>query len=179
VEPPRGRGPRAAAAEGTGRQRVTTRSDVHAIVAARLRADGQRYTESRRKLVEILAGAERPLSIPDVLAAEPSLPQSSAYRNLVVLEQAGTVGRILAPDGALYELAEGLRGHHHHLVCLSCGAVTDVTLSSGSEQAIETGTGEVAAATGFQPTGHRLDIVGVCARCAALQQADVPPGVAG
>ena len=146
---------------------VPTRPDVHDIVAARLQTDGQRYTRSRRKLVDVLAHAGRPLSIPEVLAAEPALPQSSAYRNLVVLEQAGAVGRILASDCALYELAEGLREHHHHLVCLACGSVADVTLAARSEQAIDLATDEVAGATGFQPTGHRLDILGVCARCAA------------
>jgi len=151
----------------TGADPVPTRPDVHDIVAGRLQTDGQRYTDSRRKLVDILARAGRPLSIPDVLAAEPALPQSSVYRNLVVLEQAGAVGRILASDYALYELAEGLREHHHHLVCLSCGVVADVTLAAPSERAIDLATDEVAAATGFRPTGHRLDILGVCAHCAA------------
>src|SRR5437870_3226476 len=116
---------------------VPTLPDVHDIVAGRLQTDGQRYTDSRRKLVDILAHAGRPLSIPEVLAVEPALPQSSVYRHLAVLEQAGAVGRILAPDYARYELAEGLREHHHHLVCLSCGAVADLTLAARSEQAID------------------------------------------
>jgi Fe2+ or Zn2+ uptake regulation protein len=146
---------------------VPARPDVHDIVAARLQADGQRYTRSRRKLVDLLARAGRPLSIPEVLAAEPALPQSSAYRNLVVLEQAGAVGRMLASDGARYELAEGLLAHHHHLVCLSCGSVADVILAARSERAIDLATGEVASANGFLATGHRLDILGVCADCAA------------
>ena len=161
--------------DDVGSEAVPTRPDVHDIVAARLQGDGQRYTDSRRKLVDVLARAGRPLAIPDVLAAEPTLPQSSVYRNLVVLEQAGAVGRILAPDCALYELAEGLREHHHHLVCLSCGAVADVTLAARSEAAIDLATDEVAAGTGFRPTGHRLDILGVCARCTAPSARVVGP----
>jgi Fur family ferric uptake transcriptional regulator len=143
------------------------RADVHEVVAARLQADGQRYTSSRRRLVDVLVRAGRPLSIPEVMAAEPTLPQSSAYRNLVVLEQAGAVDRMLVPEGARYELAEGLVAHHHHLVCLSCGSVADVTLTAGSERAIDAATDEVAASTGFRVTGHRLDVLGICARCAA------------
>ena len=146
---------------------AAARPDVHEIVAARLQADGQRYTPSRRRLVDVLVRAGRPLSIPEVLAADPRLPQSSAYRNLVVLEQAGAVDRMLVPEGARYELAEGLVAHHHHLVCLSCGSVADVILTGGSERAIDAATDEVAAATGFRATGHRLDVIGVCARCAA------------
>ena len=151
----------------TGNGTVPARPDVHEIVADRLQYDGQRYTPSRRRLVDVLLQAGRPLSIPEVLAADPELPVSSAYRNLVVLEQAGAVGRIPASEGARYELAEGLLAHHHHLVCLSCGGVGDVTLTGRSERAIDAATNEVAAATGFQATGHRLDIVGMCARCAA------------
>jgi Fur family ferric uptake transcriptional regulator len=144
------------------------RPDLHDLVAARLRADGQRYTASRRRLVDILAGAGRPVSIPEVLSAGPGLPQSSAYRNLVVLEHAGAVGRVLAADGhARYELAEGLVEHHHHLVCVACGSVSDFTLAARSERTIDRAVEDVAGATGFRPSGHRLDILGVCAHCPA------------
>jgi Fur family transcriptional regulator, ferric uptake regulator len=149
-----------------GNGAVVARSDVHEIVAARLQADGQRYTGSRRRLVDVLLRGRRPLSIPEILAADPGLPVSSAYRNLVVLEQAGAVGRLLASEGARYELAEGLVAHHHHLICLACGAVADVILSGRSERSIDAATNEVAAATGFEVTGHRLDILGACVRCA-------------
>jgi Fe2+ or Zn2+ uptake regulation protein len=159
--------PAGSADRAKGNGALPARSDVHEIVAARLQADGQRYTPSRRRLVDVLVQAGRPLSIPEVLAADPGLPVSSAYRNLVILEQAGAVGRMLASEGARYELAEGLVAHHHHLVCLSCGAVADVTLTARWERSIDAATDEVAAATGFRATGHRLDILGVCARCAA------------
>lgn len=146
---------------------VAARPDVHDIVATRLQADGQRYTASRRKLVDLLSRAGRPLSIPEVLAAAPGLAQSSVYRNLVILEQARAVGRILTADSARYELAEGLVAHHHHLVCLSCGSVADVTLAPRSERALHAATNDVAGATGFRATNHRLDILGVCTDCAA------------
>lgn len=146
---------------------MAARPDVHEIVTARLQTDGQRYTTNRRRLVDVLTEAGRPLSIPEILAADPRLPVSSAYRNLVVLEHAGAVGRMLASEGARYELAEGLLAHHHHLVCLSCGVVADVTLSARSERAIDAASNEVAAATGFRTMGHRLDIVGACAHCAS------------
>jgi Fur family ferric uptake transcriptional regulator len=158
---------RAAGTQHAGDGAVAARPDVHEIVAARLQADGQRYTASRRRLVDILVQAGRPLSVPEVLEADQGLPVSSAYRNLVVLEQAGAVGRMLASEGARYELAEGLLAHHHHLVCLSCGLVADVTLTAHAERAIDAATDEAAGATGFRATGHRLDIAGTCAQCAA------------
>jgi Fur family ferric uptake transcriptional regulator len=141
-------------------------AELHATVASRLRAVGQRYTSSRRALVEVIADAGRPLTIPEILARRSELPQSSVYRNLAVLEQAGTVHRLMAADEfARYELTEDLTEHHHHLMCVSCGNVADYTMSPTLERTMAKAIAEVAADTGFQPTGHRLDLVGLCRLC--------------
>lgn len=140
--------------------------DLHTVVAARLRRDGQRYTGSRRELVDALREADRPLSLPDVLGARPDLPQSSAYRNLAVLERAGVVRRIPGPGGfARYELAEELTGHHHHLICSSCGSVADFTVSRQLERSLDRALERAAGEAGFRAHGHRLDLVGTCRDC--------------
>ena len=85
--------------------------ELHEEAARRLRAHDQRYTRSRRGLVDVLAAADAPLSIPQLRDHDRSLAQSSAYRNLAVLERAGVVHRIVAADDfARYELAEDLTG---------------------------------------------------------------------
>lgn len=140
--------------------------DLHATVAAQLQSVSQRYTPVRRAVVEVLAGARRPVSIGELLEAGPGLAQSSVYRSLAVLEEAGVVHRMLGPDGlARHELAEVLTEHHHHLVCVSCGTVEDVPASIGLEQTVARAVAQAVAATGFRPQTHRLDLVGVCARC--------------
>ena len=145
---------------------MTAPAAIHEDAARRLAAIDQRYTGNRRALVEVLAGSGRPLSIPDVLGARRDLPQSSVYRNLGVLEAAGVVRRVLGADEFMrYELAEDLTEHHHHLVCTSCGDVTDVQLPPRLERSMQRAIDEVTAGTGFQPAGHRLDLVGVCAAC--------------
>jgi Fe2+ or Zn2+ uptake regulation protein len=141
--------------------------DLHTTAAERLRAGAQRYTESRRALVEALARADRPSTIPELLRGRPGLAQSSAYRNLAVLEQAGVVHRIVTGgEHASFELAEDLTGHHHHLVCGACGRVEDFTVSSALERSIEAALAKVAAGAAFRADHHRLDLVGTCARCA-------------
>lgn len=142
-------------------------SDVHATVERRLRLRGQRYTTGRRDLVSLLAEIERPLTIPDILDRDPDLSQSSVYRNLQILEQAGAVRRLVtATDtGARFELAEDLTSHHHHLVCRTCGRIEDFEPSRELEDAlVELTAGEVAA--GFRTDHHRLDLVGLCVDCA-------------
>jgi Fe2+ or Zn2+ uptake regulation protein len=140
--------------------------DLHATAASRLRDDGQRYTTQRRALVDLLVEVDQPLTIPQLLGRQPGLAQSSAYRNLAVLERAGVVHRIVTSDEfARYELAEDLTRHHHHLICSSCGDVSDFEVSANMEQELEASLARVARRTGFQARTHRLDLVGTCAAC--------------
>jgi len=144
-----------------------TPSDLDRGAQARLATVDQRYTANRRLLVEILSGAERPLTMPELLEEGDGLAQSSVYRNLVVLEQAGVVRRIVTGDEfARFELAEDLTGHHHHhLVCSSCGSVEDVTVPEEIEELFDATLGRVAARHGFVVDGHRLDLLGSCREC--------------
>ena len=140
--------------------------ELRDTVASRLRTDGQRVTAARASLVDVLARANRPLTIPEIRGHAPALATSSAYRNLSVLEAAGVVHRIVTTgDHARYELAEDLTGHHHHLICSQCGAVEDVPASSRLEQSVAKAADEIARRTGFRTQHHRVDLVGLCHRC--------------
>ena len=141
-------------------------TDLHAEVAGRLGRAGQRYTSKRRALVEIVAAASRPLSLQEVMSGRRGLAQSSVYRNLVVFEEAGIVHRVVGADEfARWELAEDLAGHHHHLICASCGRVEDVPASAGLERSVAAAAAAITRATGFRTQHHRLDLVGVCESC--------------
>ncbi len=140
--------------------------DLHDVIASRLDGDGQRYTSGRRRLVEVLHGSQRPLTAAEVLE-EGALAQSSAYRNLSVLEACGVVHRVSGADEfARFELAEELTDdHHHHLICTVCGSVADVTVAEDVERSLEAAMVQVAATTGFRADHHRLDLLGRCASC--------------
>ncbi len=140
--------------------------DLHEIAIERLAIDGQRYTRNRKAIMVILSTAGRPLSLVDLLQLGDGLAQSSVYRNLVVLEEAGVVRKVIGTDEfARYELAEDLSEHHHHLLCTGCGAVEDFTLPSRVEQVVETALTTAARKAGFRGVHHRLDLVGLCANC--------------
>jgi Fe2+ or Zn2+ uptake regulation protein len=152
---------------GNGAQPMTAPADaaVHDEVASRLRQVDQRYTAGRRAIIDLLV-ASGPVSIGDIADRLPGLPRSSAYRHLVDLETVGVVRRVAANDEfARFELAEDLTGHHHHLLCTACGRVTDVTPSAAFERDVAATLERLAAAEGFVPHGHRLDVLGLCAAC--------------
>lgn len=140
--------------------------DLHRAVAARLVDHDQQYTANRRAVVDALAAAGAPITLPDLLAADASLAQSSAYRSLSVLVDAGIVRRLVhVGDHALFELDEHLTEHHHHLICESCGTVVDVTLPDPVEAQMDRTFDQVSAAAGFTPRHHTVDIYGTCADC--------------
>ena len=143
-------------------------TDLHTSVAERLQDADQRYTRGRRALVGVLEEATRQLTIQEILQRDKGLAQSSAYRNLVLLEQSGVVHRVASSDEfARFELAEHLTDHHHHhLICTQCGQVADFTVSPEVEAALARALDTAADAAGFTVQDHRLDLVGQCRRCA-------------
>ena len=91
---------------------------LHEQVTTKLSQANYRYTDNRRRLVETLARYGRPVTLPDIINADPALAQSSIYRNLELLENIGVTCRIaIGSEHAHFELAEQLVGHHHHLIC--------------------------------------------------------------
>jgi Fur family ferric uptake transcriptional regulator len=141
--------------------------DVHREAESRLMSVDQRYTANRRGVVDVLVASGRPLTAAEVLTGGEDFALSSLYRSLAVLEEAGIVRRLLGADTQVrYELDEALTGdHHHHLVCRECGRVEDVPATHRLERAMESALAEVSATAGFQPEHHRLDVVGISARC--------------
>jgi len=140
--------------------------DVHDTAHERLRRDGQRYTTNRRVLIDALSTADRPVTVLELIEVAPGMAQSSAYRNLSVLEDAGVVRRLItADDTSRYELAEDLTGHHHHLICEKCGSVIDIDVPADLEEGVMSFSSAVAESHGFRIEHHRLDLIGVCPSC--------------
>ena len=139
---------------------------MHEEVSLRLAGVDQRYTPMRRVLVEALAAAGRPLSMPEILEAAPVLPQSSAYRNMTALIEVGVVRRVAGTDDhGRFELAEDLSGHHHHLVCATCGRSRTSTRPRASSRPSREAARAVAESQGYEVTEHRLDLLGLCPDC--------------
>ena len=142
------------------------RMDIDQLATSQLNSINQRYTTNRRKLIGILQEATKPITINQILESDSKLAQSSVYRNLAVLEQAGLVVKIITNDDhAHYELAEHILDHHHHIICSPCGEILDFHLSEKIEKALENSLKEIADDLGFSIDRHRLDLLGTCGEC--------------
>jgi Fur family ferric uptake transcriptional regulator len=141
---------------------------LHAAAERRLARVGQRHTKQRRGILELIAAAGRPVTVPELLAtAGADASQSSLYRNLVVLEGVGVVSRVAGfGDHDRFELSEALSGqHHHHLTCTSCGLVLDIPADAAVERAIGAEARRLAGDLEVEITGHSVDVYGQCADC--------------
>ncbi len=143
-----------------------TEVDVDLLVATQLQKINQRYTSNRQRLVSVLRSSSKPLTTNQIIEADTELAQSTVYRNLAVLEEAGSVVRIITHDDhARYELAEHLTEHHHHVICSQCGEIADFHLSDNVERTLEASLQEVADQFNFAVDSHRLDLIGTCISC--------------
>jgi Fe2+ or Zn2+ uptake regulation protein len=139
--------------------------EPHRRVLEHLGWSARQYTPSRRALVEFLSEAGGPVGIDEILGAL-EVPQSSVYRNLGVLEQAGAVTRLPAVGGhARYELSEVIVGQHHHLICNGCGRIEDRDLPDALEDQVHALLESLAVAERFRADSHRLEIFGLGACC--------------
>jgi Fur family ferric uptake transcriptional regulator len=135
-----------------------------------LRAAGLRVTRPRLAVLD--AVRERPHAdtgsvIEGVRTLVPSVSHQAVYDCLGALTDAGLLRRI-QPAGSVarYELRVG--DNHHHLVCRSCGTVTDVDCAVGAAPCIDAPL-DVAEHDGFVVDEAEVIYWGLCAACAATR----------
>lgn len=135
-------------------------------IEQRLADHGVRFTRGRREVFDAIATADGPRTASQIHRTLGTVPLSSLYRNLGVLVDAGILARHHGADETTrYEPAEWLTEHHHHLVCVSCGSITDVATSPDQEATVGRLVDALAGPSDFAVSGHRFEIEGRCPRC--------------
>ena len=84
---------------------------------------------------------------------------ATVYRTLTLLEDSEIASSIsFGAQGKKYEL--GLKKHHDHLICTSCGDIIEFF-----DETIEEQQKKIAAKFNFKMTDHTMKIVGLCEKC--------------
>ncbi len=84
---------------------------------------------------------------------------ATVYRALQAMASGGEIDAIRTPDGQIaYRTCTP--GHHHHLVCRSCGRTVELSLPGLEEQ-----TRRIAGDYGFAEIDHEVEFFGICADC--------------
>jgi Fur family ferric uptake transcriptional regulator len=135
-----------------------------ADLRARLHEHGLRVTPQRELVLAAVTrlGHATPEDIStEVHNIDPGLNPSTVYRTLELYERLGLIRHThLGPGAATYHAGDD-RGHLH-LVCESCGTVTEASSSLAAGL-----VGRLRAVHGFSPDVEHMAISGTCADCAA------------
>lgn len=93
-------------------------------------------------------------------AIDPSIGQTTVYRTLKLLCDAGLASEIQFSDSITrFEVARP-HEHHDHMICLACGKIIEIC-----DSRIEAIQREIAARHGFTLNGHSHNLYGYCPDC--------------
>ncbi|MEH3090105.1 MAG: transcriptional repressor [Microbacterium arborescens] len=133
----------------------------------------QRNTWQRERVRTALSDARGFVSAQDLHASlrddNTGIGLATVYRALATLAASGEADQLQSPDGEAIYRACSSEGHHHHLICRSCGLTVEIQASDVEEWAHRT-----AAANGFTRAEHVVDIFGLCAACSAAGAEGAP-----
>jgi Fur family ferric uptake transcriptional regulator len=134
--------------------------------ARRVLAESHRHSGgARRAVVELLDSQSCALSaleIEDALrTGRRRVARASIYRILDELERLELVQKVEVGQAmARYEPLRGGNGHHHHLVCDSCGAVMPFT-----DPELERAIKKTSRRVPIDVAVHEIVLHGACADC--------------
>lgn len=120
---------------------------------------------ARRTLIELLDAqscARSAIEIEEILRAGPRpIARASIYRILDELERLHLVQRVqVGQTMARYEPVRVGEGHHHHLVCDSCGTVTPFR-----DPELESAIDRLSLRVPLRVADHEIVLHGSCQRC--------------
>ena len=131
---------------------------------ATLHRKGLRNGGARRAVIELLGEQDCCLTAQEIFdrlrASGRRVGIASVYRVLDLLTSEGLLQRIDLGSGiSRYEPARS-GGHHHHLVCDSCGKV-----EAFEDHALESAIHRLEKASGYEVAGHDVVLHGACGDC--------------
>lgn len=123
-----------------------------------------RHTQQGSAVLEALRSGEGFRSAQEIhrLISESGLNigLATVYRRLQSLAEEGLVDALPSPQGVVLYRECSSPGHHHHLICKSCGTAVEVEVPGLEEWAAQ-----MAVTEGFVDITHTVEIFGVCVSC--------------
>jgi Fe2+ or Zn2+ uptake regulation protein len=123
---------------------------------------GLRCTVQRRVIFDAMLGLDGHPTADQVYAAVvsrlPGVSRTTVYRSLESLARMGAITKACHPGAvARYDSRTEL---HHHLICLHCDSVTDI-----SDAQLDAVSIPDTSTFGFEVTDFRVQLRGICRRC--------------
>ena len=125
---------------------------------------GLKRTSQRELILDVFLRTEKHLSNEDlyqlVKQEDPTVGQTTVYRTLKILTEAGLAREVRFGDGRTHYEHNYKHQHHDHMICSECGKI--IEFFSAELEAIQD---KMAAEHDFEITQHLLRMIGVCSDC--------------
>lgn len=134
-------------------------------VQSKLAANNYKMTSQRRIILEnIMDSKGEHLSAEEIYTKvkeeNSGIGLATVYRTLELFDDLGIVHQLNFDDNCRrYELDHG-EHHHHHLICLECGGITEF-----NDQILQEFEEDIEVEHNFQVTDHRIKFYGYCENC--------------
>lgn len=120
---------------------------------------GYRITAPRRSVIAALGRKDEGFTAEELCDELTDVGRATVYRTIKLLQKSGVICKLSMPDGApKYSLARV--EHHHHTVCVKCGAVGEFRHAT-----IERLLRAVGREISGEIVGHRLEVFTMCGVC--------------
>jgi len=124
-------------------------------------------TQTRIALLEILESSKVPMTAQEIYESLKSrkiaTDRSTVFRNTKKLAHEEILDQIDFGDGKFrYEIKE--KSHHHHLVCKSCGSVTDIKDNELHDHIVRI-VKNTRIKQKFFISEHKIEFFGTCKNC--------------
>jgi len=137
-----------------------------------LRAADLRVTRPRVAVLEAVHAhphADTDTILGAVRSAHPEVSRQAVYDVLAALTAVGLVRRI-QPSGSVARYESRVGDNHHHVVCRSCGAISDIDCSVGDAPCLTPETRDSALLDGFVLDEAEVIYWGRCPGCTDSQK---------
>ena len=128
---------------------------------------GHRLTGPRRRVAAAIATKAESFTAEEVCAELPGVGRATVYRTIRLLVDSEVICKLALPGGEPRYTPARATYHHHHAVCLRCGAVEefrDSTVERVVKAAGSDLTGQIVA--------HRIEFYVLCGSCMARDSAE-------
>ncbi|HUS12963.1 MAG TPA: transcriptional repressor, partial [Pyrinomonadaceae bacterium] len=146
-----------------------TMTEEQEVFLNHIQKKGLKRTSQRDLILDMFLRTEAHLSSEDlyrlVRQEDPSIGQTTVYRTLKLLAEAGLAREVRFGDGVTHYEHNYKHQHHDHMICSECGRI--IEFFSAELEALQDA---MAAKHRFQVSEHLLRIIGVCAECRRAQR---------
>ncbi len=121
---------------------------------------GYKPTARRRAIANLLEQTNEGFTIEALGKELPSVGRATLYRTIKLFLEVGIVCRVATMDGAGVYSFSRVDHHHHHSVCVECGAVEEFKAAT-----VERMLNAVSAEFRGEIVDHRFELYVNCGHC--------------